>query len=260
MDDCPDMLFRVLSCNEVWIEDDAGPVFDHRIVVLRSGESYFYGRDPRRKGTIEPTALDLRQIPFTHFRAPFNADLTIAPDTLLGSREVYIKEPSLISYGHASPSEQQAYFEPQLQEAIVYEKLRLSPHPNIGVYYGCIVEDGLIKAFCLKRYDRTLMDLVKEGTLSHAQKEAYMDGIESGVAHLHALGFVHGDINPSNIMMDSARSTTVLIDFDSCRPRGSPVGQKVGTPGWGLADDYDVAQPEQDLVALRQIRRFLMGD
>ena len=260
MEDCRDTLFKVLSCNEVWTDDDTGPCFDHRIVILRSGESYFFGRDARRKGDIEPTRLDLRQIPFIHFRAPFTTDLTIAPERLLDSKDLYIKEPNLLSYGHASPSEQQAYFEPQLQEVTVYEKLRLNPHPNIGIYHGCIVENGLIKALCLERYDRTLGDLVREGTLSHAQKEVYMNGIESGVAHLHTLGLVHGDINPSNIMVDSARNTTVLIDFDSCRPSGSPVGQKVGTPGWGLADHDDVAQSEHDLDALQLIRRFLMGD
>lgn len=246
MGDYPNESFQILSCNQVWKDDDKTPTFDHRMVVLRRGEQFFFGRDFRRKGDIDPTLLTLEQIPIALIRAPFTRDLTMAPDATLDLEDVYSKEPSLVAYGHCSLAERQAFFEPQLQEAQVYEQLRLHPHPNIRVFYGSVVKDGRMKGLCLRRYSRTLMDMLKEGTLSHDQKEAYIEDIKKGVTHLHSLGLVHGDLNISNIMVDSTCNSAVLIDFDSCRPAGKPLGLKGGTPNWNLTDCSDVAEAEHD--------------
>lgn len=43
-------------------------------------------------------------------------------------------------------------------------------------------------------------------------------GIERGIKHLHSLGLVHTDVNPSNIMLDWDEA--VIIDFGSCRRVG----------------------------------------
>lgn len=54
------------------------------------------------------------------------------------------------------------------------------------------------------------------------------EDVERGVHHLHALGLVHGDVNPSDIMEDKSCNRAVLADFDSCRP----VGERLGPQGW----------------------------
>lgn len=251
--------FQILSCNEVWKDDNEDPTFDHRVVILQRGEQYFFGRDSRRKGDIDPIRLSLEHIPITHIRAPFMAGLTMAPELPVDFEDIYIKEPSLLAYGHCSVAEQQTFFEPQLQEAQVYEQLRRSPHPNIGVYYGCLVKDGRIKGLCLQRYSRTLAEMLKEDTLSYDQKNAYMQDVKGGIAHLHSLGLVHGDINPSNIMVNSRNNRAVLIDFDSCRPVGKPMGRKAGTPNWSSVDDPEVAELEHDQAVIQLLEKRLFS-
>lgn len=56
-------------------------------------------------------------------------------------------------------------------------------------------------------------------------KDLCLQGIESGIRHMHSLGLVHNDINPSNIMIDSA-DRPVIIDFDSCKQEGEKLGVK----------------------------------
>ncbi|KAK7214106.1 hypothetical protein V2G26_021284 [Clonostachys chloroleuca] len=250
--------FEILACQPVWTETDE-PEFDHRMVILREGDQYFFGRDPRRKGDIDPTQIPLTAIPISHFRAPFPTDLTIAPDFPLDLKSIFIKEPNLLTYGHCSFATQQSFYEPQLQEARVYEQLRQAPHPNIGVYYGCAVIDGRIKGLCLKRYKQTLAMLLRDQSLDYNEKQAIMEDIKRGVAHLHSLNLVHGDINLSNIMVDGKDSSAVLIDFDSCRPKGEPMGPKAGTMNWGGLFP-DVAHIEHDLNALKLIEERLFAD
>merc|ERR1712000_25844 len=248
MEAIPAEAFELLCCNEAWTDDNDDSVFDHRSVVLRHGEKYFFARDLRRKGDIDPTKLNLEQIPITHMRAPFAEHMTIAPDWPLDLEDVYIKEPCLDTYGHCSAATQKTFSEPQLQEVEVYEQLRQSPHPNIGTYHGCVVKDGRIKGLCLRRYDRTLAEIVREESIGHDQLKAYIEDVERGIKHLHSLGLVHGDLNPHNVMVDKSRNTAVLIDFDSCRPVGERMGHKAGTPDWSSADFPEFADLKHDLT------------
>lgn len=50
-------------------------------------------------------------------------------------------------------------------------------------------------------------------------------GVERGIRHLPGLGWVHNDINPSNIMLDGDEG--VVIDFGLC----SRVGESL-RGGW----------------------------
>ena len=260
MEDIPNEVFEILCCNEVWRDENDESLFDHRIVVLRHGEEYFFARDPRRNGDIVPTQLSLEQIPITHIRAPFAANMTIAPDWLLNLEDIYIKEPRLHWYGNCSAADQKTFFGPQLQEVQVYEQLRQSPHPNIGTYHGCVVKDGRIKGLCLRRYDRTLEEMVQEESLSHKQKKAYIEDVERGIKHLHSLGLVHGDVNPSNIMVDRSCDRAVLIDFDSCRPVGERMGLKAGTEDWTLVGFPEFAELKHDLTSLRLLEKHFLSD
>lgn len=87
-----------------------------------------------------------------------------------------------------------------------------------------------------------------------------------GVAHLHALGFVHRDIKPDNVLF-RANGAPVLIDFGLVknvgeRPSGPPAaggpsiveGRRVGvgTPGWSAPEQFDrgEATPTSDVHAL----------
>ncbi|KAL2177742.1 uncharacterized protein P884DRAFT_18555 [Thermothelomyces heterothallicus CBS 202.75] len=81
-------------------------------------------------------------------------------------------------------------------------------------------------------------------------------GIESGIKHLHALGLVHNDINPSNIMLDGDEA--VIIAFGSCRPAGESLEGVGRTYEW-YDEQVETALPQNDLDALEEIRIWL-GD
>jgi serine/threonine protein kinase len=79
-------------------------------------------------------------------------------------------------------------------------------------------------------------------------------GVESGIRHLHALGLVHNDINPSNIMLDGDEG--IIIDFGSCRRVGESVEDAGRTYEW-YDESVKTAHPQNDLDALEEIRIWL---
>lgn len=82
-------------------------------------------------------------------------------------------------------------------------------------------------------------------------------GIERGIKHLHALGWVHNDINPSNIMLDGDEA--VIIDFGSCRRAGESLDGAGRTYEW-YDERVETALPRNDLDALEEIRIWLGDD
>lgn len=74
-----------------------------------------------------------------------------------------------------------------------------------------------------------------------------------GIRHLHSLGIIHNDINPANMMFDTCNGNTpVIIDFDSCRPKGHRLTIVKRTYEWA-DDNVKEAMPENDFNALREI-------
>lgn len=71
--------------------------------------------------------------------------------------------------------------------------------------------------------------MLRDQSLDYNEKQAIIEDIKRGVIYLYSLNLVHGDINLSNIIVDNKDSSTVLIDFDSYRPKGEPIGPKAGT-------------------------------
>jgi serine/threonine protein kinase len=139
--------------------------------------------------------------------------------------DIYIKRPSILMYGDIPASGKLTH--QVLNEVEVCETLRKNPHPNIAQYLVCTVEDNRITGLCLVRYDITLSDKLKLGASIDVNR--CLQGIRRGVEHLHGLGLVHTDLNPTNIMMDG--DEPIIIDFDSCRRQGQELGLKAGTFG-----------------------------
>ena len=179
---------------------------------------------------------------------------------------LYIKRPRLSDYNHDYPCQIKDQI---LEEVKVCEKLRENPHPNIARYHGCEVQDGRITGLCFTKYGPTLMEKVnpkkhskrmfsldKDGTIS-TEARSWLDGIERGIRHLHSLGIIHNDINPSNIMFDG--NTPVIIDFDSCRPEGYDLSMVKRTYEWH-DDNVKEAGPENDFTALQEVKLWLAGE
>ncbi|CDF37012.1 unnamed protein product [Chondrus crispus] len=84
----------------------------------------------------------------------------------------------------------------------------------------------------------------------------WLEGVQEGILHLHSLRLCHNDINPSNIMI-SEENTAVIIDFDSCRPEGEPLGDKSGTEGWADSS-ATLSLPGNDQYSFERVRDFVL--
>lgn len=95
-----------------------------------------------------------------------------------------------------------------LSEAKVCEILRRNPHPNIAEYRGCEVSrDWRITGLCWAKLTDSLMQRVNphykgKGIFRYTpgslkDKDGVLQKIKAGIQHLHQLGLVHNDIDPS---------------------------------------------------------------
>ena len=179
--------------------------------------------------------------------------------------DCYIKAPNISDF-----------IRPDLEDDIqreleVCEVLRRHPHANITTYYGCRQENGRATGLCFKRYEDTLFRKVNPEWLNknmfRASAHEHVDdslkenfhGILEGIKHLHSLGLVHNDINPSNIMLDE-HGIPVIIDFGSCRK----TGESLENSGVGQTDVWhdpanDLVLEKNDLDAFEELKTWLFG-
>ncbi|KAI1352324.1 kinase-like domain-containing protein [Xylaria sp. FL0043] len=244
---------EICEKGEIFIEKDDDLVFDHTKIILRTDGEYFYAKTNQRifRSSIDINGLATIRIPADNVWPLADPEFTRAPDPLPST--AYVKRPSLLYYENASNNPDYAC--QILTEVKTCEVLRKHPHHNIVQYLGCIVKDGRIKGLAFAKYSITLSQMLKDGT--RFNRSRCLHGIQAGVSHMHKLGLVHNDLNPSNIMMDE--DNPVIIDFDSCKREGDKLGSKGGTYGWTL-DGEDYARRENDFYSLEKIRAALMKD
>lgn len=109
--------------------------------------------------------------------------------------------------------------------------MTLPPHPNVvrGVETGAIAERPYLAMELVPGCDlrRQLMPDPRGGAkappLAKSRVLEILRAACDAASHLHASGWVHGDINPSNLVVDGDR--VVLIDLGIARPIG-----EAGTP------------------------------
>jgi len=86
-------------------------------------------------------------------------------------------------------------------------------HPHVLPVYDFGIEDGL--AYLVMPYIRsgTLFDLLnREGTLSLANAARYLEQLAAALHYAHMRGITHGDVTPSNILLDADRRA-LMSDF-----------------------------------------------
>jgi serine/threonine protein kinase len=256
---------KVLEKNEVYEDSDEGFHFAATLVVYQlNGHLYHAKLKSRHSTNINPEDLEnITRIPFSAYNPEFSSEFTPVPKTLPDG--LYVKKPFSINWDRISQGPRPNMIaEDVLKEARIYELLLQSPHPNIATYLGCQVDDGTITGLCLKKYSHTLMKEVNPRALTKTalrstlkpgkDYSSILADIENGIRHLHTLGLVHNDINPSNIMLDDDRA--IIIDFGSCRNSRESLEDVGRTYGWY---DGKVQQslPENDLAALEEIRIWI---
>ena len=89
-------------------------------------------------------------------------------------------------------------------------------HPNIiDLVEDKTHDDGsLVLEWCA---GGTVEDLLHDRAVSGVEVRDLVCAISSALTHIHDAGWIHGDVNPSNIGL-RANGQPVLIDFGTCRP------------------------------------------
>ncbi|KAJ5162923.1 uncharacterized protein N7500_004753 [Penicillium coprophilum] len=263
----PNQQLELLESRETYEDSNEGFQFRGTLMVYQLNGFLYHamlkGRYSSPSSLNAEDLMNVKQIPASAYNPRYSVEFTAAPEMLPNS--CYVKKPRLISYDLISEGPRpNSIAEDVLKEARVYELLMRHPHHNIATYLGCQVSSGAIIGLCLKKYPRTLMKEVNPGALMKralrntrdARKDfsRVLTDIESGIRHLHSLGLVHNDINPSNIMIDSHRA--IIIDFGSCRKIGESLEDVGRTYEW-YDEEVQQSLPENDLKALEEIRIWL---
>ncbi|KAJ5366334.1 hypothetical protein N7541_000275 [Penicillium brevicompactum] len=239
--------------------------FHHSNIIYRMNNEVYQASSRKRcTPNAEFKLSDLYNITMIFsaaLSAPFDPSFTETSNP----SQWYIKRPKLSTYTNSYP---EAISQLLTREARVCETIKRNPHPNIAQYHGCEVQDSRIKGLCFTKYDCTLYQQVNprkygkrafvahRGELSPLQVSSWLRGIEAGIRHLHSLGIIHNDINPSNIMF--AGDIPIITDFDSAAKEGDDMTMHGGTYEW-YDETRRIARPQNDLDALRELDTWLRG-
>ncbi|EIM85564.1 uncharacterized protein STEHIDRAFT_59209 [Stereum hirsutum FP-91666 SS1] len=224
-------------------------------LVWTDGEDHWHYRYPSRRLPEDTSVLipHAVKIPQSYYRVPISAGIALTPTPLPVPEDSFIKTYNLIEYDPETSSQSSALADLLLQEAQVCEILAKHPHRHVCEYRGYVQKNGMITGLCFKQYGKNLYEALRDGDVIDHRK--ILDGVKSGLEHLHALGLVHGDINPANILLDST-SAPIIIDFDSCCRQGERIVGKGGTFEW--SNDAETAEVENDFYGLEKIADWLL--
>jgi serine/threonine protein kinase len=133
-------------------------------------------------------------------------------------------------------------------EKAVYGILMEHRHPHI-VYGILCIPQGIF----MQRLEMTLESRIAESptrAISPSTQERWIQQLTSAVAWLEHLGYVHGDLRPANILLDS-REDIRLGDFDATVRTGEQL-MVVSEPFCKLNEDYEppVASPLSEQFSL----------
>lgn len=114
--------------------------------------------------------------------------------------------------------------------AWIHEARRLARvrHPNVLAVHGADIHNNVPGLWSDLVVGQTLAERLRDGPLDKSELLSLAAKLSAAVAAVHAEGIVHGDIKPSNIMIQPD-GTPILMDFGAAR-EGSTVAATVGSP------------------------------
>lgn len=251
--------FRAIS--ETFGQDENGNLkfrFSKFFHVDRDDHSAWLGTLDIRRGqaSIEQAIGCLRRVPDAEIYPPSDSDASIVAAAAATSnnlpQDTWMKRPNITVHNQTAGTTRIA--DEFQEEILVCREIQMHPHPNLLQFKGCLQKDGRIVGLLLKRYSITLSWRVEGFDQPPIDRQAYLDGIQAGVEHLHSLGFAHNDLSPYNIMIDE-QDRPVIIDMGSAKKFGEELSQ-MGTPDWN--DGFlEVSSKENDEIGLRKIREWI---
>ncbi len=132
-------------------------------------------------------------------------------------------------------------------------------HPNVLAPYGWAAEDAHVVIAMPLVHGGTLESaLLDNGAASVELTEEILAQLLQALQFVHAQGWVHRDVKPGNLMLDSTgtgRPHVLLSDFGIAvrvqDARLTRTGTVVGTPGYLPPEAYELTDPDpaQDLYA-----------
>eukprot|EP01129_Flabellula_baltica_P002041 TRINITY_DN11901_c0_g1_i1.p1 TRINITY_DN11901_c0_g1~~TRINITY_DN11901_c0_g1_i1.p1 ORF type:complete len:372 (+),score=64.18 TRINITY_DN11901_c0_g1_i1:116-1117(+) len=118
-----------------------------------------------------------------------------------------------------------------LNEIFILQKM--THLPKITTYLRHFYVDNQIWIFFEQINGGTLEEAIKKHKFSLLHMGYIMSEILGVVADLHALDFIHGDLNSSNIMLDIDTGSVKLVDFKySQNVSNVPLATTIGTDFW----------------------------
>ena len=151
-----------------------------------------------------------------------------------------------------------------------FQNLQLLSHPNIVRVYE-FDRDGQTAFFTMELMQGALLSEVLAAReslpLPRSQALAVIRDVGAALAHAHARGVVHGDVNPQNIFLTQERDVRVMDFGASYRMVGGPLttDSELGfvpfaTPGYASCQLQDGEQPDarDDVFAFACVAYLLL--
>ncbi len=130
-------------------------------------------------------------------------------------------------------------------------------HPNVVTVYGLHMEPGGRPFFVMERVSgETLDQLVARRRPSLSEALALLDQAAAGIDAIHAAGLVHGDIKPSNLLVD-ANGVLKIADVGLAPLlEHMRTGEILGTPAYMSPERAVGAVPERAFAAQSDVYSF----
>ncbi|KAJ2450842.1 hypothetical protein EV183_004018, partial [Coemansia sp. RSA 2336] len=183
------------------------PTYLYTTVVWKEDDAFFIGKAQRG---FDLDTVEGKKINNEDIFPPASSGIRICADAI----DMFVKVPCLLHYD-GSPETIKI---PVLQEIECFEKIgKFGTSPYVVQYNGCQVRNGLAVGICLEKCPHKLDDAIDKGLITDVN--AFIDKVKQGLEFIHSAGYIHDDINNTNVMV-MENGDPKIIDFDSCKPIG----------------------------------------